>query len=347
MKKAGKARKIIKTTALSLLGVILTVLIVAGIVLYGRIATAMSLKKVGDQLYTLNYKQNYHLDKAIASNIKTEAELLNFICDEFYFGCKVDTNVKNFACSAFITDTPDGKKLAGRNFDYAEAETLSVYTDPGDGYASISSVDLDVMKIGEPNSTPVMSTEGRIAVLAAPYLCVDGVNEMGLNVSILDTDKIKLRPNNDKPILLIPIAVRMLLDRAANVDEAVEMLEKYDIQCSDSCTQHLFLSDKSGKAVTVEWTSSKMKVTEYPVCTNFELFKAKGEYEGICDRFDSIVQNLERRPQNNAEEAMEILKSASVSWTQWSCVFNLSDFSADYVIDRGFNNVYHLTPEDY
>ena len=217
MKKKSKARKIIKMTALSLAGILLASVLTVGIILYGRAATILSVKQAGNQLYTVNFQQNYHLDKALSANIKSVRELLQFICDEFYFGYQVENNVKKFACSAFLSDTPDGKKLVGRNFDFDATETLSVYTHPSGGYASYSSVDLDVMAVGNPNGTDPMSIEGKIAMLAAPYLCVDGMNEKGLSVSLLDVDFGEEHMHTDNPDLTVTMAIRLLLDRAAAV----------------------------------------------------------------------------------------------------------------------------------
>ena len=32
----------------------------------------------------------------------------------------ISTNVSEFSCSAFLSDTPDGKRIVGRNFDFSE-----------------------------------------------------------------------------------------------------------------------------------------------------------------------------------------------------------------------------------
>lgn len=347
MKKKSKAKRIVKITALSLAAVILLSVITAGVILYGRIATVMSVKQVGNQLYTVNYQQNYHLNKALAANIKTEKDMFDFICNEFYFGYQIDSNVSEFSCSAFLSDAPDGKKIVGRNFDFSETETLSVYTHPKDGYSSLATVDLDVMAVGKPNGTDALSFEGKLAMLAAPYLSVDGMNEKGLCVSLLDLKEPERHHENGKTAVLILVAVRMLLDRAASVDEAIELLEQYDIHTVDDCAQHMFIADKNEKAVVIEWSKSEMTVTESPVCTNFNLSRAEGKYDGLCNRFDVITHMLADSPENDTKKAFEILKAAQVSWTQWSCVYNLDDFTVDYVIDNDFENSYHLGREDY
>ena len=348
MKQKSKAGKVIKITALSILGVIAAVLIIASNILYGRVSTISSVKQIGEGMYTINYRHDYNLDKALGAEINDERSLLKFICDEMYFGYQVDSNIEKYACSAFLTETPDGKTVAGRNFDYNQTDTLAVYTKPYGGYASISMAVLDFMKVGRPNAVSPMSIEGKLAMLAAPSLCVDGANEAGLNVALLDLPEGETHQDNGKPDLIMPIAVRLLLDRAATVDEAAELLRQYDIQCADGNTQHMFISDKSGRAVVAEWTDDDMTLVESNVCTNFRLKDtAEEDYPLMCDRFDIIQRCLKNNPTNTEENSMKILDMARVGWTQWSCVYNLSDFSVDVAVDLVFDNVYTLTPESF
>ncbi len=355
MTKSKKTGKIIKIIVLSFLGILAAFIIICAIVLYGRIATIASVSHVGKSLYKVNYQQQYDLDKALDSEIDSVDKLLEFIEDEFFFGYDFNGNVDKYSCSAFLTQTEDEKYLAGRNFDHPDTDTLVVYTHPDDGYASFSSTALDMLGVGSYNHTEALSLKGRVAMLAAPYVCMDGMNEKGLNVSILNLDKQEVHQDSGKPDLLILIAVRLLLDRAANVDEAVDLLSQYDLQMAEGTTQHLFISDKSGKSVVAEWTDDKMKIVESPVCTNFELAPEEGNYKGKCDRFDAITEWLESTPQNNAEDAMEILDIVSITpenigadvWTEWSCVYNLNDFTVDYALKLGYKSVFSLSKDDF
>lgn len=72
-----------------------------------------------------------------------------------------------------------------------------------------------------------------------------------------------------------------------------------------------------------------------------------GGWEGQCDRFDTITDRLAKHPQNSAEEAADILKAASVSWTQWSCVYALDNFTVDYAVNMDYGTVYHLDPRAF
>ena len=79
-----------------------------------------------------------------------------------------------------------------------------------------------------------------------------------------DTSKVNITPF---------LAIRLMLDRAATVDSAVELLQEYDIDFS-SGTYHFFISDRSFKSAVIEYIDGKMSVTYnvpgtvYQVCTN-------------------------------------------------------------------------------
>ena len=279
--------------------------------------------------------------------LETARELLDFICDELYFGYKIDSNITKYGCSAFSTETIDNKHLFGRNFDLNQSSVLSVYTNPKKGYASISSVSLDMLSVGRQNKITETSMLGKIAMLASPYIAVDGVNEKGLAASLLDTDVYgETHMNTNKPDILVTIAIRLLLDKAANVDEAIKLLEKYDINTSHGWTQHIFVSDKSGNSAIIEWENDEMKVIKYNVCTNFRMADLT-DYSTKCDRFDFLDSSLKENDKNSIEESFKYLKGAKQKNTVWSVVFNLDDFSASYAIDGDYDNIYHLSKKDF
>lgn len=353
MKKKGK--RIIKITALSLAGVIIVTVIAAGFILYGRIASMLSIKHIGDDLYTMNYQQDYHLDKALSAGIKNEEDLLRFVCDDMFFGYQVDGNLSKYGCSAFLTPTPNGEYLVGRSFGLGGSDTLCVYTHPKDGYASVSTVSTDMISVGEGSEFATTSFLGRAVLLAAPYMGVDGLNEKGLTASLLDMDDGETHMSTDNPDVTVTMVIRMLLDRAATVNEAIELLEKYDIHTGHGWTQHIFIADANGDAAVAEWYNDKMKVVNYNVCTNFRMSNQSlnGDYSGQCDRFDLLDDALIEKPENTAEDSMKLLEAVKQDepgyniFTEWSVVFNLSDFSADYVVNMDFERVYHLNSKDF
>ena len=354
MKKTSKAKKVIKITVLSILGVIAAALIIISNILYGRIATMASVKQLGEGMYTVNYRHDYQLDKALELGIDDERSLLKFICDEMYFGYQVDSNIEKYACSAFVTKTPDEKYLGGRSFGLGGTDTLCVYTHPSDGYASISTVSTDMLNVGANNAYPTTSLEGRAALLAAPYIAVDGMNEKGLFTALLDLSMGETHMETGNRDLTVTMAVRLLIDRAATVDEAIELLRNYDIHTGHGWTQHLFVGDASGDGAVIEWHKGQMKVVKSPICTNFRLSSklAQDDPTGMCERFDILHDTLEKHPENTPDDAMDMLEAVKQEYdnnihTEWSIVYHLTDFSMDISVDMDFDNVYHLDIKDF
>ena len=349
-KKRKWLRRILCTLGILLLALIVT----AAVLLYGPVRTMSTVEQIDQGIYKLTYQQDYHLDKALKANIVTEDDFMKFASDTFFFGYPVEANPDYVACSTFLTQNEDGQYLAGRNFDYSETDLLTIYTHPDKGYASIGMVPLGSFNIGITGGIETMSNLAKFLMLASPYMCVDGINEKGLMVAVLDLNPQKIRQDTGKPKINTMVAVRLLLDRAATVDEAIELLSQYDFNSMSKYAQHIYVADAQGKSAVVEWQMNnvfgadngyKMYVVESNVCTNFWMYE--GKREGECNRFDTITQRLAEKPVNAPEDAMENLKAASVSWTQWSCVYQLSDFSVNVALDNKYGKVFRISPDEF
>ncbi len=92
-----------------------------------------------------------------------------------------------------------------------------------------------------------------------------------------------------------------------------------------------------------------MKTAESRVCTNFELTSQSSVKKptGNCDRFDILYDSLKAKPKNSTEDAFRLLKSVNQEITEWSVVYNLTEFTADYAVDSDYKNTIHLSPKDY
>ena len=119
-----------------------------------------------------------------------------------------------------------------------------------------------------------------VKTLAALYAPLDGMNEAGLAVSVnMIRDSAAIGQNTDKPDITTTTAIRLLLDQAGNVEEALELLGQYDLHGSMGMMIHFAIADSTGRSVAVEYVDNEMIVTETPVLTNFYL--AEGEKQGI------------------------------------------------------------------
>ena len=185
-------------------------------------------------------------------------------------------------------------------------------------------------------------------MVITPYIVVDGMNEKGVGAGILELDIEETHQDNGKPDLLIFCAIRGILDNCASVDEALALLDSYDIQSDLNATYHLFLTDRTGRYVVVEWLGNEMVVTERHCCTNSVI--APGEYYDMGDpdeRIGIIEEGLGTDCIVSEQEAMKILDNAkNRKMTEWSCVYNLDDFTVDICIDTDYENVYTISASD-
>ncbi len=168
---------------------IAAVLIAAFFIVFGgKAASIASIKQVSDGLYSMRVMYGYNCDDFLDADRNTIDGMIEWIEDNMFFGARIDYDPGNFGCAAFTAATPDGRRLFGRNFDYPDTDTLVVFTDPKDGYASYSNVDLRFFDIGTNRRLSADSLEAKVMMLAAPYIAMDGINEAGVGVAQLQLD---------------------------------------------------------------------------------------------------------------------------------------------------------------
>ena len=319
-------------------------IIIIGIIFFNKIRTVCSIRKDGDGVYYMEYKGEYKLDDMLNAGITSDKAFSDWIQKAEFCNLPIELRTDRFGCSSFKAKTPDGDVLFGRNFDYAETDTLMIYSHPENGYASYSMADLEVLGIKPKHGYYDADTLiGRILMLAAPYAACDGVNEAGLGVSTLELSIGEIHQDTGKPDLFVYNAIRLLLDRCANVEEALDLLEKYDIHSHNNVRQHLFIADKSGRSVVVEWFDDQMYVNELDAVTNSVLTPGELYGEGADDRLPTILAGLsEHNGILTPEQARDLLAAAAQKdYTEWSCVYDLNKFTADVYVDEKFDHAYH------
>ena len=84
---------------------------------------------------------------------------------------------------------------------------------------------------------------------------------------------------------------------------------RYDIQSYLNNSYHLYITDKTGRSVVVEWTDNEMYITEDNCCTNNVLSTEHG--------------------------------------TQWSCVYDLDDFTISICTKRNYDDPHKFERENF
>lgn len=261
----------------------------------------------------------------------------------------IDDDSVGFGCATFAAVTPEGDHIFGRNFDLMETDTLLVYSHPDGCYESIGVTGLAFFGTGENAQVDPDSALGKFVMVITPYFVLDGMNEKGVAAGILQVNIDDPHQDNGKPDLPVYMAIRGILDTCASVDEALYLLESYDIH-SDLGNYHLFITDRSGRYVVVEWLDNEMVVTEYPYCTNSVI--APGKYYDMGEpdyRISTIDENLGPSLVATEQEAMDILDKVhnKQGLTEWSCVYNLDDFTVSICLDADFGTSYTFSVTDF
>ena len=333
------------------LPVVLGILIIIPLIMFfDHIRTILTINKVTDGFYTMKNLECTDTQGMLDSGSDSVDELILWISDNHLYGMAglLGENKVGFGCAAFAAVTPEGDHLFGRNFDLFETDTLLIYSHPDGAYESIGIADLGVFGVGQTASISPDSSLGKLIMVVTPYAIVDGMNEKGVGAGILQLNIEETHQDNGKPNLLIFCAIRGILDTCASVDEALLLLDSYDIQSGLDADYQLFITDKSGKYVVVCWLGGEMTVVEYPCCTNSVI--APGEYYDMGspdDRLGTIEICLGSDMVVTEEEAMEILDIVhNKDLTEWSCVYNLDDFTVSICLDSDYENVYTFSASD-
>ncbi len=337
--------------------VLLILLAVGGWWLFGGIITAAnSIEKLEDGLYAMEYCGDYGFADFLAqggavSDSEVARFLTSFLSRGFY---KMEGNVRTgeFGCSTICTQDEQGTVFFGRNYDWAECRSMIVHTRPKDGYESVSTCCLDFLDFGG-DYVPDGSMMARIQTLAAIYVPLDGMNEKGLVVAdLMAGDKEETHQNTDKPDLTTTTAIRLLLDRAADVDEAIALLEQYDMNSSIGSAHHLSIADASGKSVVVEYVNGEMLVTQTKVVTNHYL--ADCDKQGVGSeqshlRFDTLSAHTGPADEKGVRDLLESVAQknypqteGSYEKTMWSIVYCPLGRCADFYFAEKYDHSYGL-----
>ena len=321
-----------------------------------EIKTVLSVEKVDDYpLYTMDYDGDYGMDKFLAQGgASNDQELIDFVVKNLLKGLPIKIDLPDLACSTFNATTPEGDAVFGRNFDLEYAPGMLVRIEPKGGYASLSMVNLAFIGYGKDKLPDGLAD--RVVSLAAPFVPLDGVNEKGLAVGVLLIDTEATNQQTKRVDITTTTAIRMMLDTCATVEEAVELLDSYDMHASGNRSYHFQIADASGASVVVEYIGDKMNVVEqgpegYQAATNFLLTPGDYDFGKGQDRYQTVMDRLvAQKGVLTEEEAMDTLKSVSREVkinekgeefrTQWSVVYNQDRATAKIAVGGDYGRVY-------
>lgn len=307
------------------------------------------------QMYSMEYLEDYKLDQFVEmGGASNDDELASFLQNVLLDGLPVEIKAPNMGCSTFTGELAgSGDRIFARNFDFSYAPSMVVKTNPDNGYASISTVNLAF--VGYTNDNIDLNDEGTLlSTLVAPYIPLDGMNEMGLSMGVLQLSWLGTKQADPTKVNLpTTTMIRMVLDNAATVEEAIDLMSQYNMRDSLGANFHYQIADKSGNSVVVEYLNNEMKIVRqqeganYHFATNFFLnpdaislpvASLRPTYN--CWRYYTMKSALEANGGVFADEqeAMDLLQAAHQSKsTWWSIVYNLETLTTMFVPARQYD----------
>ena len=318
---------------------------------------AMSCEKLDDGMYYMEYNGDDGFKELMARGGCNDVSVLasyvmEFLSKGYFKPDSLDVPVKPVGCSTLTVKTPEGGVMMARNFDYPYGTALIMHTIPDEGYESITTFSTDFFGFGE-NYKPE-GFQNQFMALASLFMALDGINEKGLAIAVLDAgDKVVTKQDTPKPDLTTTSAVQYLLKNAANVKEALELLRGIDMNSDPGSAYHFSMADATGRSVAVEYVDNRTVVTESPFVTNHYLCKEKfevGLHEGDHRHEKLMEQYLKTDGVMNEEQLTKAItsvtqlpeKGAIVGGTLWTMVMDLKHPSVTYYSRRHFDKPFHF-----
>ena len=380
--KRNSLSKLLRRIACALAALVIALAVAVFALWHNELTTLASFQKLSDRdeahrdgaVYQINFSGDYSFDEFLSQGgASNDAELISFITRSITKGIiPMHIKTSSIACSAFTADTQSGDRVFGRNYDFSATNTAIVYTDPGEGrHASYSTIDLSFLGLDADKDVETIGQ--KFLTLAAPYVPLDGINDAGVACGIFMSyqGEGKGTPTDtqtDRPDITSTTLLRLILDYADSVEDAVALAQQYDLHDSASSCFHYMVADSTGRSAILEWvgtdadhdadgaqrqlnvlwndTDALSDSADWQVVTNF--IKTPGYYDGTTaemkglDRYEHLAAALRETDGVVADKdaAMDLLASVgrrtwnnddSNSNTVHSVVYDLTDKSVLWV----------------
>ena len=380
--KRNSLSKLLRRIACALAALVIALAVAVFALWHNELTTLASFQKLSDRdeahrdgaVYQINFSGDYSFDEFLSQGgASNDAELISFVTRSITKGIiPMHIKTSSIACSAFTADTQSGDRVFGRNYDFSATNTAIVYTNPGEGrHASYSTIDLSFLGLDADKDVETIGQ--KFLTLAAPYVPLDGINDAGVACGIFMSyqGEGKGTPTDtqtDRPDITSTTLLRLILDYADSVEDAVALAQQYDLHDSASSCFHYMVADSTGRSAILEWvgtdadhdadgaqrqlnvlwndTDALSDSADWQVVTNF--IKTPGYYDGTSaemkglDRYEHLAAALRETDGIVADKdaAMDLLASVgrrtwdnddSNSNTVHSVVYDLTDKSVLWV----------------
>lgn len=284
--------------------------------------------------YVMSYSNDYHFDEYLKTGSYPVFAQSHHIQESNAWGCTCFAALGNSNASFF-----------GRNFDWHDCIPMLLITNPENGYSSVSMVDLEYLGFTRNNLPDNPSSNQRLS--RSPYLPFDGMNEKGVAIGMMAIEAASCTIDPNKVTIEELEVIRLVLDYAASVDEAIVLIGKYNVRFTNPPI-HYMIADKTGKSAIIEFVNDEMKVipnnNPWQVCTNFIVTGTSAPNNVSCPRYNKAHSELkDNQGIFNLNEAFQLVEDVSQSNTIWSMVYDLNNCTVNVSLSRGYSQWYQYS----
>lgn len=295
-------------------------------------ASLLSLEKISDfPLYSMTHYAEYGYEE--------------------YKGPEAGRTGDLWACTLFAALADSESKIFARNFDWRDSPTLVLFTDPPKGHAAVAVVDIEYLEFTEEElaDLTVLPLEDLTVLLDAHHIPFDGLNEEGLAIAMALVPAGNVEHDPDKETIGSLGIIRAMLDKAATVEEAIDIFDDYNIDFEGGPPLHYLVADASGDAAVLEHYEGEIRIAgrgdDWEATTNFIESSVDSE-QGKCWRQDIVNAELaETDGVLSVDQAFTLLEEVAQVNTQWSVVYQMLTGEVQIAMGREFETLFEFDLE--
>ena len=254
---------------------------------------------------------------------------------------------KPFGCTVFLAGAT-ARPVVGRNFDWDPNPALVLHTDPPGGPATTSVVDISYLGYDRAHLAGLDTPAGRRALLRAPLLPFDGMNSHGLAVGMAAEETAVAGRRPGRAVVGSVRIMRLVLERARTVRQAVAVLGAYDLDFDGGPPLHYFVADATGASAIVEFVGGRFTVIPrgdqpWQVMVNFQQATSSEASRRADHRWRTATARLAAaRGRLDPRQVLGLLADVRQGHTQWSVAYDLRGRRAYLVVGQDYGTVREL-----